>query len=183
MFVSVLFLHSSLLAHLFTDIIDQFCGSYSHRHFHLSNRQRRSAQQPEDVHRGWGVYLIGCPKFIMLNHIQIWCGGAALCDIVIAICMTYYVSSISLSVISIDVDTILQLTRSTAHFRRTQMLVTKVVRLTIETGSVTGIYSAPSAVVRMILTLTSSCYRPAYLHPFYCTPPSKFLHDFLLDRP
>ncbi len=182
MFVSVLFLHSSL-AHLFTAIIDQFCGSYNHRHFHFPNRQCRSAQQPEDVRRGWGVYLIGCPKFIMLNHIQIWCGGSALCDIIIAVCMTYYASSIPLSVISIDVDTILQLMRSTAHFQRTQMLVTKVVRLTIETGSVTGIYSAPSAVVGMILPLTSSSCFPAYLHPFYCTPPSKFLHDFFLHRP
>ncbi|KAK0484807.1 hypothetical protein IW261DRAFT_1605015, partial [Armillaria novae-zelandiae] len=48
----------------------------------------------------------------------IWCGGSALCDILIAICMTYY------------------LMRSTTNFHRTRMLVTKIIRLTIETGSV-----------------------------------------------
>ncbi len=42
----------------------------------------------------------------MLNHIQIWCGASALCDIIIAICMTYYVRSFHLPVILIDVDTI-----------------------------------------------------------------------------
>ncbi|SJL07006.1 uncharacterized protein ARMOST_10349 [Armillaria ostoyae] len=38
--------------------------------------------------------------------VGISCGAAALCDILIAICMTYYASSFSLSVIFIDVDTI-----------------------------------------------------------------------------
>ncbi|KAK0470811.1 hypothetical protein IW261DRAFT_1345158 [Armillaria novae-zelandiae] len=51
----------------------------------------------------------------------ILCGGSALCDIVIALYMTYY------------------LTRSKTGFRRTQILVTKITRLTIETGSMTAI--------------------------------------------
>ncbi|KAK0215455.1 hypothetical protein IW262DRAFT_218843 [Armillaria fumosa] len=51
----------------------------------------------------------------------ILCGGSALCDIAIALCMTYY------------------LTRSQTGFRRTQILVTKITRLTIETGSATAI--------------------------------------------
>ncbi len=42
-----------------------------------------------------------------LNHAQISCGATALCDIVIATCMTYYASSFSLSVIFIHVDAIL----------------------------------------------------------------------------
>ncbi|KAK0484829.1 hypothetical protein IW261DRAFT_1605035 [Armillaria novae-zelandiae] len=51
----------------------------------------------------------------------IWCGASALCDILIAICMTYY------------------LMRRTTSFRRTRILVTKIIRLTIETGSVTAV--------------------------------------------
>ncbi|KAK0483068.1 hypothetical protein EDD18DRAFT_1432427 [Armillaria luteobubalina] len=47
--------------------------------------------------------------------------GYALCDLIIALCMTHY------------------LTRSSTSFRCTQILVTKIIRLTIETGSVTGI--------------------------------------------
>ncbi|KAK0486521.1 hypothetical protein IW261DRAFT_801361 [Armillaria novae-zelandiae] len=51
----------------------------------------------------------------------IWCGASALCDIIIAICMTYY------------------LMRSNTGFRHTRMLITKLIRLTIETGSVTAV--------------------------------------------
>ncbi|PBK67136.1 hypothetical protein ARMSODRAFT_959283 [Armillaria solidipes] len=53
--------------------------------------------------------------------VGISCGVGALCDILIAICMTYY------------------LMRSTTNFRRTRVLVTKIIRLTIETGSVTAV--------------------------------------------
>ncbi|KAK0483090.1 hypothetical protein EDD18DRAFT_1084257, partial [Armillaria luteobubalina] len=52
--------------------------------------------------------------------IGILCAGYALCDIIIAICMTYY------------------LMRSSNSFHRTQLLVTKLVRLIIETGSLTA---------------------------------------------
>ncbi|KAK0492554.1 hypothetical protein EDD18DRAFT_1465387 [Armillaria luteobubalina] len=62
----------------------------------------------------------------------ILCGGSALCDIVIALCMTYY------------------LTRSQTVLRRTQILVTKIIRLTIETGSATAITN----LVTIILFLT-----------------------------
>ncbi|KAK0483094.1 hypothetical protein EDD18DRAFT_1362067 [Armillaria luteobubalina] len=53
--------------------------------------------------------------------VGIWCGGSVLCDIVIAICMTYY------------------LLRSNTGFRRTQILVTKLICLIIETGSLTAV--------------------------------------------
>ncbi|KAK0495039.1 hypothetical protein EDD18DRAFT_1355039 [Armillaria luteobubalina] len=49
------------------------------------------------------------------------CGSYALCDVVIAICMTYY------------------LMRSQTSFRRTQILVTKLILLIIETGSLTAV--------------------------------------------
>ncbi len=115
----------------------------------------------------------------MLNHIQTWCGASALCDIIIAICMTYYVRSFYPSFIFIDVDTISQLMRqrSTTNFRRTRILVTKIIRLTIETGSATGIYFASSAVVRIMTPLTSSCCGFVQLCHFYRVPPSDFLHN------
>ncbi|KAK0483093.1 hypothetical protein EDD18DRAFT_1261670 [Armillaria luteobubalina] len=70
------------------------------------------------------------------------CAGYALCDIIIALCMTYY------------------LMRSKTGFRSTQILVTKIIRLTIETGSVTAIV----ALVTIILFL-------AFPHQdFYVTP-------------
>ncbi len=42
---------------------------------------------------------------------------------------------------------------STTDLRPTRILVTKIIRLTIETGSVTGIQSAPSVVVKIITPL------------------------------
>ncbi|KAK0195999.1 hypothetical protein F5146DRAFT_313729 [Armillaria mellea] len=53
--------------------------------------------------------------------VGIWCGGTVLCDVVIAICMTYY------------------LTRSNTGFRPTQLLITKLIRLIVETGSMTAV--------------------------------------------
>ncbi|KAK0196089.1 hypothetical protein F5146DRAFT_1028513 [Armillaria mellea] len=61
--------------------------------------------------------------------VGILCGAAALCDIIIAICMTYY------------------LMRSNTGFRHTQMLVTKLIRLIVETGSVTAVVALLSFVL------------------------------------
>ncbi|KAK0484822.1 hypothetical protein IW261DRAFT_1605029, partial [Armillaria novae-zelandiae] len=72
-----------------------------------------------------GIYAFQAGTVIKLGErkasiaIGIWCGASALCDILIAICMTYY------------------LMRSNTGFHRTQVLLTKIIRLTIETGSVT----------------------------------------------
>ncbi|KAK0459347.1 uncharacterized protein EV420DRAFT_1642314 [Desarmillaria tabescens] len=74
-----------------------------------------------------GVYSFQAGSIINLSSMKvsiaigIWCGASALCDIVIAICMTYY------------------LMRSNTNFRRTRVLVTKLIRLIIETGTVTDI--------------------------------------------
>ncbi|SJK98173.1 uncharacterized protein ARMOST_01434 [Armillaria ostoyae] len=95
-----------------------------------------------------GVYTFEAGDITKLNNrktsiaIGIWCGGSALCDVVIAICMTYY------------------LMRSNTGFRRTRILVTKLIRLTIETGSLTAVV----ALVTIILFL-------AFPHQaFYGTP-------------
>ncbi|PBK73886.1 hypothetical protein ARMSODRAFT_951396 [Armillaria solidipes] len=74
-----------------------------------------------------GVYIFQAGDLTKLNDrktsisLGISGGGYALCDIVIAICMTYY------------------LMRSNTGFRRTRILVTKLICLTIETGSVTAV--------------------------------------------
>ncbi|KAK0484815.1 hypothetical protein IW261DRAFT_1416722 [Armillaria novae-zelandiae] len=65
--------------------------------------------------------------------IGIWCGASALCDIVIAICMTHY------------------LMRGITNFRRTRILVTKIIRLTIETGSMTAVVALLNYVLFIAL--------------------------------
>ncbi|KAK0454317.1 hypothetical protein EV421DRAFT_1699875, partial [Armillaria borealis] len=67
-----------------------------------------------------GVYSFQAGNIAQLQNRKtsiIWCGAAALCDVVIAIYMTYY------------------LMRSDTGFRRTRIIVTKLIRLTVETGS------------------------------------------------
>ncbi|PBK58813.1 hypothetical protein ARMSODRAFT_946100 [Armillaria solidipes] len=61
--------------------------------------------------------------------IGITCGGVALCDIVIAVYMAYY------------------LLRSNTGFHRTQILVTKLIRLTIETGSLTAVVALATLIL------------------------------------
>ncbi|PBK84766.1 hypothetical protein ARMGADRAFT_604653 [Armillaria gallica] len=77
----------------------------------------------------------------------IWCGAAALCDILIAICMTYY------------------LVRSTTNFRRTRILVTKIIRLTIETGSATAFVSLLSYILYIAFPHQTFYIAPALLVP------------------
>ncbi len=96
---------------------------------------------------------LGHPVFTALIYGQIWCGASALCDIIIAICMTYYVSPFT-------------------GFRRTRLLVTKLIRLTVETGSVTGMFSVSSNVLARITPPTFSCCRSAQPYPFLWVPSS-----------
>ncbi|KAK0183644.1 hypothetical protein F5146DRAFT_1148916 [Armillaria mellea] len=78
----------------------------------------------------------------MSISIGISCVGYALCNIAIAICMTYY------------------LMRSKPGFRRTKILVTKLIRLIIETGSLT-------AVVALVILIL---FFPFPHQVFYVTP-------------
>ncbi|KAK0223758.1 hypothetical protein IW262DRAFT_1458791 [Armillaria fumosa] len=77
----------------------------------------------------------------------IWCGAAALCDILIAVCMTYY------------------LMRSAINFHRTRMLVTKIIRLTIETGSVTAVAALLSFILYIATPHQTFYITPALLLP------------------
>ncbi|KDR68212.1 hypothetical protein GALMADRAFT_257235 [Galerina marginata CBS 339.88] len=64
----------------------------------------------------------------------IWEGGSAACDVLIAIAMTYYLKR-----------------RETGH-KQTQVLLSKLVRLTIETGTLT----ATVAIITLVLTFLPS---------------------------
>ncbi|KAK0480963.1 hypothetical protein EDD18DRAFT_1113404 [Armillaria luteobubalina] len=77
----------------------------------------------------------------------IWCGASALCDILIAICMTYY------------------LLRSTTNFRRTRVLVTKIICLTIETGSMTAVVALLSFFLLIASPQKSFYITPSVLMP------------------
>jgi len=59
----------------------------------------------------------------------VWCGASALGDIIIAVCMTYYLS------------------KQDTGFRQTRVLVSKVIRLTIETGSLTALVAVTAVVL------------------------------------
>ncbi|KAH9477301.1 hypothetical protein JR316_0009505 [Psilocybe cubensis] len=69
----------------------------------------------------------------------IWNGGSALCDAIIAICMTYYLSK-----------------RGSESMKTTNVIVRRVIRLVIETGTVT----AAIAIINLILSVLPS--KPAY---------------------
>ncbi|KAK0226567.1 hypothetical protein IW262DRAFT_776411 [Armillaria fumosa] len=79
--------------------------------------------------------------------IGIWCGGSALCDIVIAICMSYY------------------LMRSNTAFRHTQIIVTKLIRLIIETGSVTAVVALLSLILFFAFPGETFYATPAFIIP------------------
>ncbi|KAK0468773.1 hypothetical protein IW261DRAFT_1372803 [Armillaria novae-zelandiae] len=57
----------------------------------------------------------------MTVAVGIWCGASALCDIIISVCMTYY------------------LMRSNPSFQHTRIMVSNIIRLTIETGTLTAV--------------------------------------------
>ncbi|PBK88455.1 hypothetical protein ARMGADRAFT_997101 [Armillaria gallica] len=100
-----------------------------------------------------GVYSFQAGDYLKLNNrktniaVGIWCGGSALCDVVIAICMTYY------------------LMRSSTSVRQTRILVTKLVRLVIETGSVTAAVALLNLILFFALPGQSFYTAPALLMP------------------
>ncbi|KAF8157242.1 hypothetical protein B0H34DRAFT_712896 [Crassisporium funariophilum] len=62
----------------------------------------------------------------------IWNGGSALCDVIIAICMTYY------------------LTRLDSGIKKTQTLLRKLIRLIIETGTLTAALAIFNLIVAVL---------------------------------
>ncbi|KAF8995226.1 hypothetical protein BDQ17DRAFT_1203596, partial [Cyathus striatus] len=54
---------------------------------------------------------------------SVWLGGTALCDIIIAFCMIFYLS------------------RARNGFRSTNVLITKIIRITVETGVICAAFA------------------------------------------
>ncbi|KAK0212252.1 hypothetical protein DFS33DRAFT_1269079 [Desarmillaria ectypa] len=100
-----------------------------------------------------GVYCFQTDNLTKLNNrktsiaVGIWCGSSALCDIVIASCMTYY------------------LMRSDTGFRRTHLLVIKLIRLTIETGSVTAVVALLNLILFFAFPGRTFYTTPALIMP------------------
>ncbi|KAK0484818.1 hypothetical protein IW261DRAFT_1605024 [Armillaria novae-zelandiae] len=100
-----------------------------------------------------GVYAFQAGSVIKLNSwkttitIGIWCRASALCDILIAIYMTYY------------------LMRNTYDFRHTRMLVTRIIRLTIETGSMTAVVALLTVILFLVFP-----HKPLYTTPALLMP-------------
>ncbi|KAJ7207259.1 hypothetical protein GGX14DRAFT_456735 [Mycena pura] len=61
--------------------------------------------------------------------VGIWCGGCAVCDILIATCTTYY------------------LAKGGSGYRQTRVLISRLIRLTIETGSITAVVALANLVL------------------------------------
>ncbi|PBK84785.1 hypothetical protein ARMGADRAFT_1088231 [Armillaria gallica] len=81
--------------------------------------------------------------------VGIWCRASTLCDILIAICMTYYASSFS----------------PAHHYYCTRMLVTKLIRLIIEMGSVTAVVSLLTFILVIVLPYQIYYITPGLLVP------------------
>ncbi|KAK0459350.1 uncharacterized protein EV420DRAFT_1642315 [Desarmillaria tabescens] len=100
-----------------------------------------------------GTYCFEAGDVTKLNNrrtsiaVGIWRGAAALCDILIAICMTYY------------------LMRCDTGFRRTRMLVTKLIRLTIETGTITAVVALLNLILFFALPHQTFYGTPALIMP------------------
>lgn len=73
--------------------------------------------------------FLGTKSFITTG---IWNGGSALCDVIIAICMTFYLS------------------RRNTGMMQTQLLLKKIIRLTIETGSLTAVIALLNFVLALL---------------------------------
>ena len=103
-FVSVPLLRDSLIIYLQVSLTSSVAGTITGVYCFQADDVTELNNRKMYIAVGVSACQLRPPVFNMLTYTQIWCGASALCDIIIAICMTYYVSSCSLSVISIDID-------------------------------------------------------------------------------
>ncbi|KAJ7692562.1 hypothetical protein B0H17DRAFT_1010524 [Mycena rosella] len=78
---------------------------------------------------------------------DVWCGASALSDIMIAVCMTYYLSKYD------------------GGFRQTRVLVSKIIRLTIETGLLTGLVTLITLILLLAFPTKGYWIAPIALIP------------------
>ncbi|KAF9463530.1 hypothetical protein BDZ94DRAFT_1217899 [Collybia nuda] len=100
-----------------------------------------------------GAFSFIAGNLITLNNHRIsvavgfWCSASAISDIIIAVCMTYC------------------LARSDTGFRRTHALVTGLIRLTIETGTVTAIIALANLILFFAFPAHTYFGTPAVIMP------------------
>ncbi|KAK0493028.1 hypothetical protein EDD18DRAFT_1356928 [Armillaria luteobubalina] len=103
-----------------------------------------------------GIYCFQAGDITKLNNRQtsivliyryIWCRGSALCDVVITICMSYY------------------LTHYNPSFHHTQILVMNLIHLTMETGSVTAAVALLSLVLFFVFPHQTFYGPPIFILP------------------
>jgi hypothetical protein len=86
-----------------------------------------------------------------------WIVGSVLCDIIIAVCMTYYVGFPNFFLVFAFKSpcSLWQLSRRDTTLNQMKIILKKIIRLTIETGSLTG----------MLIISQSSIQAAEYVHP------------------
>jgi len=108
-------------------------------------RDRQTDDPRLEYHCSMDNHAILFPNISFRHHLQMWNIGSILCDIIIAICMTYYVGFLtSVPPVSEEKSNLIfcsrwQLWRCDSTITQTKMILKKVIRLTIGTGSLTGI--------------------------------------------
>lgn len=71
-------------------------------------------------------------------HCQIWVAGSATCDVLIAVCMVYLVCHCQLPFSLLTPSSLRQLLRPSIEMAQTRTVVTKLVRIVIEAGTLTA---------------------------------------------
>ncbi|KAJ6578127.1 hypothetical protein B0H19DRAFT_846325, partial [Mycena capillaripes] len=79
---------------------------------------------------------------------EVWLCGSAVVDITIAACMSYYASFLFLVVDAIS--SVFQLTTRDTGFRQTHTVLSRIMRLTIETGSLTAAVALTTFILFMV---------------------------------
>ncbi|KAF8142933.1 hypothetical protein K438DRAFT_1634528, partial [Mycena galopus ATCC 62051] len=79
--------------------------------------------------------------------VGVWCAGSAACDILIATCMTYY------------------LMKGGSGYRQTRVLISKLIRLTVETGSITAVVALSNLILFFAFPGKTYYTTPALIMP------------------
>jgi len=100
-----------------------------------------------------GAYSFIAGDIAKLNNhrtnvaVGVWCAGSAACDVLIALSMTYY------------------LAKSDTGFRQTRVLISKLIRLTIETGTVTAVVALANMILFFVFPGKTYYATPAAVMP------------------
>ncbi|KAJ6515182.1 hypothetical protein C8R47DRAFT_506168 [Mycena vitilis] len=100
-----------------------------------------------------GVFVFVAPDLTRIDNYRInvttgvWCGASAACDIIIAMSMTYY------------------LTKSDTAYKQTRLLISRLIRLSIETGTITALVAFCDLLLFYVFPGRTYYATPAALMP------------------